>query len=214
MMYEREMLGGPAGNISARLDDETILLTPSGLFKQFLTPDQIIRITPQGEKIGPYTDANRDSEPTSEVPMHLAFYNNRPEIHGVVHAHPRHCIALSVAGLPIRPQVLTEGVLFLGNIATADFATPTTKELGDNVEKVIHDGDSVLLPYHGVIVGGTDLMAAYAKLEVLELCAQISTTVAAIGEEKPLPNEEIENILKLRADYGMDLPSDSKLLDK
>jgi len=213
MMYDREMLGGPAGNISARLDEETILLTPSKPFKQMLQPDEIIRINMQGQKVGPHTFANRDMRPTSEVPMHMAVYRSRPDVGGCVHGHPRHCIALTAAGRTIRPHVMTESVLFLGNIGTADYATPTTQELGDNVEQVVAQCDCVLLPYHGAIVAGRDVFDACSKLEVLELCAQINTTIASFGEEKPLANEHIEDILRLRQEMGMARESDSQLLE-
>ena len=213
IMYEREMLGGPAGNISARLDRETILLTPSKPFKQLLTPDDIIRLSPDGTKIGPHTDANRDLKPTSEVPMHLAFYNVRPDVGALVHGHPRHCVALTAAGKTIRPQVMTESMLFLGDIGVADYAMPTTAALGENVAKIAETRDCVLLPYHGVIVGGKDVYDAASRLEVLELCAQINADVAMLGGEVPLAERHIADILELRDRMGMARASDGNLLE-
>ena len=213
MMYGRELIGGPAGNISARLDEESFLLTPSLPFKQFLEPDQLITIDMTGRKIGPHTEANKDFQPTSEVPMHLAMYRVRPDVGGIVHGHPSHCVALTAAGKRIRPHVLTEAMLFLGDIGVADYATPTTRELGEAVAAVAVDHDCVILPYHGVIVGGKDVWAACAKLEVLEQAAQINCLVHQMGGEKPLAKEHVANMLALREKMGMQLPSDAKLLE-
>ncbi|MCP4378885.1 MAG: class II aldolase/adducin family protein [bacterium] len=212
MMYAREFIGGPAGNISARLDEDRFLLTPSTPFKQLLTPEQLIIIDSSGKKVGPHTDANRDLNPTSEVPMHLAAYHTRSDVGAVLHGHLSYCVALTAAGKTIRPQVMTEAMLFLGDIGVASYATPTTQELGDNVARVVVDHDCVILPYHGVIVASTDLWAAAAKMEVLEQAAQINCLVNQMGGEKPLDPEHIAGMLALRKKMGMDLPSDANLL--
>ena len=213
MMYAREFIGGPAGNISARLDEDRFLLTPSIPFKQLLEPEQLIIIDSTGEKVGPHTDVNRDLTPTSEVPMHLAAYKTRPDVGAVLHGHLSYCVAMTAAGKTIRPHVLTEGMLFLGDIGVADYATPTTQALGDNVAKVVVDHDCVILPYHGVIVASTDLWAAAAKMEVLEQTAQINCLVNQMGGEKPMPREHIAGMLALREKMGMNLPSDANLLE-
>ena len=95
MMYEKNLISGPAGNISARLDETTFLLTPSMPFKQFMTPDQLITVDLNGQKCGTETEANKNLKPTSEVPMHLEAYKLRPDINGIVHAHPAHICALT-----------------------------------------------------------------------------------------------------------------------
>ncbi len=116
MMYDKKLICGPAGNISARLDNGLFLITPSIFFKQKLTPDQLIIINEMGEKVGPETPVNRDLKPTSETVMHLQSYRLRPDVMGIVHAHPSHCVALTAAGKKVRSQVLTEAnVVFRRN---------------------------------------------------------------------------------------------------
>lgn len=212
MMYAKRFLCGPAGNISARIGSERILMTPSVFFKQKLTPEQLIVVNMQGEKVDPVTDANRDLNPTSELPMHLAAYRERPDVGGVVHAHPSYCVALTVAGKEIRSQVLTEAMLFLGKIGVAGYATPTTGELGEAVARVVRGHDCVVLPYHGVIVAGKDMWDAYAKLEVLEQAAEINCLVNRMGGEIPLAKEHVEEMMKLREEMGMKMPGDTELL--
>lgn len=212
MMYGKGFICGPAGNVSARLDAERILMTPSIFFKQLLTPEQLIVVDYQGKKIGPETDATRGLNPTSETWMHLAIYRERPDVTGVVHGHLTNCVALTVAGKEIRSQVLTESMLFCGKIGVAEYATPTTPELGEAVGRVVKSHDCVVLPYHGVIVAGKDLSDAYAKMEVLEQAAEINCLVQQMGGEVPLAQEHVKAMLELREKMGMSLPGDSELL--
>ncbi|MCP4362473.1 MAG: class II aldolase/adducin family protein, partial [Chloroflexi bacterium] len=94
-MYEKGFVLASDGNISARLGHGRILLTPSGLAKGHLDPDELIVINEAGKKIG----GPRHLHPTSETPMHLEAYRQRPDIQAVVHAHPPYAVALSIAGI-------------------------------------------------------------------------------------------------------------------
>src|SRR5215208_4209023 len=97
LMHQARYIDGGSGNISARLDSERILATPSGLAKGFLQPDQLIVLDMDGNKIGPGTEANRNLVPTTELLMHLECYRQRPDVFGVVHAHPSTAVALTIA---------------------------------------------------------------------------------------------------------------------
>src|SRR5579872_7506176 len=88
LMYQGRYIDGASGNISARLDAERILSTPSGVAKGFLQPEQLIITDLEGRKVGPVTNANHNLQPTSELLMHLECYRQRPDVQGVVHAHP------------------------------------------------------------------------------------------------------------------------------
>lgn len=173
LMYDRQLIGGPAGNVSVRFDDDLYLMTPSIAFKQFLTPDQVIFVNGQGEKVGPEMGANRNLNPTSETSLHLVVYAQRPDANSVVHAHPSHCVALTTAGVALRPQVLTEGMLFLGAVPTAEYGTPTKQELSDSISDLVRTHDAVLLQYHEAITLGTDIWKAYSRMEVLEQVAYV-----------------------------------------
>jgi|TARA_R110001606_G_scaffold239361_1_gene387398 L-fuculose-phosphate aldolase len=208
MMYDKKLICGPAGNISARLDNGLFLITPSIFFKQKLTPDQLIIINEMGEKVGSETPVNRDLKPTSETVMHLQSYRLRPDVMGIVHAHPSHCVALTAAGKKVRSQVLTEAMLFLGEIGVAEYAMPTSEQLGENVAVVIKKHDCVVLPYHGVIVAGRDMWDAYAKLEVMEQAAEICCLVESMGGEKPLATKHVEDIMTLRSAWGLSVPDE------
>lgn len=213
LMYDREYIGGPAGNVSVRFDDDLFLMTPSIHFKQFLSPDQIIFVDGKGEKVGEPTEANKNLKPTSETSMHLEIFKQRPDVNCVVHAHPSHCVALTTAGISLRPQVLNEGLLFVGSTPTAEYGTPTTTELSDAISDLVKTHDAVLLAYHGAITLGADIWKAYSRMEVLEQTAYIQILVNSLGGEVPLPRESLEKLVALRNKMGMGLSSDHELLD-
>lgn len=212
MLYQRGLIVGPSGNVSARLDEERILLTPGGLMKFGMKPDQMIIVDMSGNVLAPQTEANRGLKPSSELAMHLEVYRQRQDVGGVVHAHPSMVVALSDVGIPLRTTLLTEGMLFLGPVPTASYATPTTVELAQSISQLITEHDAVVLPYHGVIVAGHDVLNAFMKTEVIEQVAQIQVTVHRLGGERPLPRHHVEKMLELRKKYKHQLPGDEKLL--
>jgi transcriptional regulator with XRE-family HTH domain len=114
LMYDKGFIWASDGNVSARLSRNRILITPSGLHKGFLRPDQILLVNERGERLSATTAANRHLKPTSELPMHLEAYRRRPDIGAVVHAHPPITIALSIAGISMAHCLLPETIVFLG----------------------------------------------------------------------------------------------------
>ena len=128
LMYERGLVVGIDGNVSARLDEDHVLCTPSGLCKGMMAPEQLIVVDMEGHKVESGTTASRDLRPTSEVPMHLEVYRQRPDIDGVVHAHPPITVALSIAGVSLADCMLPEVIVNLGLVPTTEYATPASEE--------------------------------------------------------------------------------------
>ena len=107
-----------AGNTRARLDDERLLTTPKGVSKGFMTPDMLVVTDLEGQKL------SGERDPSSELLMHLAVYERRPDITAVVHAHPPVATGFAVAGIPLDRAVLAEVITTLGSIPIADYGTP------------------------------------------------------------------------------------------
>ncbi|MCI0398933.1 MAG: class II aldolase/adducin family protein, partial [Chloroflexi bacterium] len=101
LMYDKGLVAASDGNISARLGPGRILITPSGLHKGLMAPEQLLVVDEDGRPVGPGLAASRRLKPTSEMPMHLEAYRQRPDVGAVVHAHPPITIALSIAGIPL-----------------------------------------------------------------------------------------------------------------
>src|SRR5262245_44353134 len=116
-LFARGYVASNDGNISVRLDAGRIMTTPKSVSKGFMTPDMMVIVDPTGKKLSGERDAS------SELKMHLAVYELRPDVHAVVHAHPPIATGFAVAGIPLDRAVLAEVITTLGSIPIADYAT-------------------------------------------------------------------------------------------
>jgi L-fuculose-phosphate aldolase len=146
-------------------------------------------------------------EPSSELLMHLAVYETRPDIRAVVHAHPPVATGFAVAGIPLDRAVLAEVVTTLGSIPIADYGTPSTSELADAVRRYVSAHDGLLLANHGALTAAGDLFGAYFKMETIEHFARISLVARLLGRERVLSREEVLRLQGLRGMYGIASPA-------
>jgi L-fuculose-phosphate aldolase len=139
--------------------------------------------------------------------MHLEVYRQRPDARAVVHAHPPIATGFAVAGIPLDRAVLAEVVTTLGSVPIADYATPSTKELPEAVRRYVKAHDGMLLANHGALTLGTDLFAAYYKMETIEHFAHISLVARLLGGERLLSRQEVDRLQGLRGMYGIASPA-------
>jgi L-fuculose-phosphate aldolase len=184
LCYERHLLVAMDGNLSALLPDGNILCTKAGCHKGFLTDDDLVVIDRSGRKL------RGQGNPTSEMAMHLACYDERPDIRAVIHTHPPISIAFTIAGVSMARCVLPEVVLTLGTVPTIDYATTGTKSLADGIRTYVRDHDAVLMDRHGAVCVGKDLLTAFCNLETMEHTALITKTARDLGGVKELPADE------------------------
>ena len=189
------------GNISVRLSADRLLMTPKGVCKGFLTPDMLCITDLDGRKI------QGERAPSSEILMHLEVYRQRKDVQAVVHAHPPTATGFAVAGIPLTRPVLAEVLTTLGSIPIAEYATPSTQELPDAVRKYIKAHDGMLLANHGALTVGSDLFAAYFKMETVEHFAKISLVARLLGRENLIAREEVLRLQDLRGTYGIKAPA-------
>ena len=200
-LYLRGFVASNDGNISCRLDDRRLITTPKSVSKGFMTPDMMVVVDYEGRKLAGDRDAS------SELPMHLEIYRNRPDVNAVVHAHPPIATGFAVAGIPLTRAVLAEVVTTLGSIPIAEYATPSTRELPEAVRKYIKAHDGMLLANHGALTVGADLYGAYYKMETIEHFAKISLVARLLGRENLLSREEVMRLQELRGSYGIQAPA-------
>jgi L-fuculose-phosphate aldolase len=200
-LYARGYTASNDGNISARLDDRRLLMTPKSVCKGFMTPDMMCMTDLEGRKL------QGDRDPSSEMLMHLEVYRQRSDVQAVVHAHPPTATGFAVAGIPLDRAVLAEVLTTLGSIPIAEYATPSTKELPEAVRKYIKAHDGMLLANHGALTVGADLYGAYYKMETIEHFAKISLVARMLGRENLLSREEVMRLQELRGTYGIKAPA-------
>lgn len=206
LMYDKNLICAIDGNISARLDGERLLITPSGLPKGLLTADQLLIVDLDG-----CVSAGQPAglKPTSELPMHLEAYRRRPDIQAVVHAHPPLAVALTIAGIPQSLNILPEVLLMVGRIPTAPYALPSSEENAAAIRTLIRDHDALMLARHGSLTVGNSPMHAFLRLESVEQNARILFSLAQLGGGDPLAAGteldagEVERLMRLREKMGL-----------
>lgn len=202
LMQRNGYVDGAGGNISARLDTEHILTTPSGVAKGFMTPDQLVVVDLKGKVVG--ESGQQRSRPTSELVMHLECYRQRPDIGGVVHAHPPTAVALSIAGYGFTDVLLPEVILLMGTIATLPYATPASDENRQAIGQAIQMGDALILTAHGSLTVAKRLWDAYLRLENLEHSAKIIYMVQQLGGAKStLDATQLAHLIDIREKLGL-----------
>ncbi|MCR4425590.1 MAG: class II aldolase/adducin family protein [Firmicutes bacterium] len=192
-LYAKDFVAANDGNISARITEDELLITPTGVSKGFMSPDQIIKVNLKGEVLSGFM------KPTTEMKMHLAVYRLRPGIRAVVHAHPPTATGFAVAGVGFDRITLPEVVFNLGKIGLSEYATPTTEQVPAAVAKKICECDAMLLANHGALTVGTDLFDAYYKMETLEAVAKISLVAKLLGNENALTDAQQKELFEIRS---------------
>src|SRR5947207_11106776 len=200
-LYARGYTASNDGNISARLDGGRLLMTPKSVCKGFMTAEMMVVTDLDGKKLA------GDRDPSSEMQMHLEVYRQRADAQAVVHAHPPIATGFAVAGIPLDRAVLAEVVTTLGSVPIADYATPSTKELPEAVRKYVKSHDGMLLANHGALTLGSDLFAAYYKMETIEHFAKISLVARLLGGERLLSRPEVVRLQGLRGMHGIAAPA-------
>jgi L-fuculose-phosphate aldolase len=206
LLHQRGYIAATDGNLSVRLDNETILSTPTSMSKGMLEPEDLVVVDMKGKRV------MGRRQVSSEIGMHLLIYSLRPDTHGIVHAHPPTATGYAAAGLPLNQALISEIVLSLGCIPLARYGTPGTPELVETLHPLVPQYDAILLANHGVVTYGEDLTRAYMKMETVEHFAQIALVTHLLGRQQLLTQDEVSKLIDARQRYGItgpakDLPS-------
>ncbi len=186
------------GNTSIRIGPNTVICTPTGMSKGYLTTDQLIKIDMDGNKI------SGELEPSSEVKMHLDIYKSKENVGAVVHAHPPFSTGFAVAGIALDECVMPEIIISLGSIPLTRFGTPSTTEIPDNIRPYLKEHDVFLLENHGALSIGKDVYQAYYRMESLELFAKINLVARMLGNVNIIGEDNVRKMIGLRENFGLE----------
>src|SRR5215469_13174736 len=195
-LHERGFIAACDGNLSVRMDDDRVLVTPTGMSKGGMRSADLVIVDMEGQRV------KGRREMTSEIGMHLLIYRMRPDVRGIVHAHPPTATGFAAAGLALNQPLVCEVVIGLGQIPLAPYGTPGTPELAQTLEPLVPDYDALLMSNHGVVAYGANLDQAYMKMETVEHFAKISLVTHLLGRQQPLGEAELEKLIVARAKYG------------
>ena len=192
-LWERGLVAGQDGNVSVRLRDGRILVTPAGLSKVDVEPADLVELAPDGTKLAGAREAS------SEVLMHLRIYARRADVMAVVHAHPPTATGFGVAGEGLMAAVLPEIIFQTGRVPLLPYATPGTSDLADRFEPYLAEHDAFLLANHGATTCGPSLLLAHQRMESLEHAARILLTARLLGRVNELTVEQVQVLEQARA---------------
>lgn len=175
------------GNISMRLGSDRIVITPSGMCKGRLEPEDLLIVDLDGRLVK--ADSRRKRKASSETLMHLEAYRQRANIRAVIHAHPSNATALTVAGIPFPVDILPEVLEGLGPVPTTRFAMPSADDNARAISEFVKEHNAILIRNHGAITFGANLEEALTHLERLESVAKTVVTAHLLGKVNHLPDE-------------------------
>jgi L-fuculose-phosphate aldolase len=187
-MLETGITAGTSGNVSARLDDGRIVITPSSVPYPQMTPADLVVLDPHGKQVAGLRT------PSSERQLHLACYRAFAEIGAVLHSHPTYATMFACARKPV-PPVIDEAVVFVGGaVPVADYAVSGSAEVGANAVRVLGGVGSALLAGHGLVTIAATPEKALHQAGVVEHCAHVAWGAAALGGYVPLPERTLDEL--------------------
>lgn len=188
-LYDQGLVKGSGGNLSIRLEDNTVLMTPTGWFLGHMTEECISKIDMDGNLVD-------GEKPTKEVPLHLAVYQERPNVRAVCHTHSIYATAYasSVDDGTVMPVYVPSLAAKVGPVLVTAFAFPGSDELGENVRAGIRGSNGTLLSNHGVVAVGKDMSAAVSVANEIENNAMLHFISGQSA--KVIPHESVEKLYK------------------
>jgi L-fuculose-phosphate aldolase len=186
---------GTSGNVSVRVD-EGLLITPSGMTYPSLAPEDIVLMDLEGQ-------ASSHRLPSSEWRFHVDIYQQRNDVHAIVHTHSVYATALACLEKSIPAFHYMVAMAGGKDIRCAPYATYGTQALSDFALKALEDRKACLLGHHGVIATGADLARAFALASEIETLSQQYLAALSIGEPAILSDAEMELVAEKFANYGL-----------
>lgn len=187
------------GNLSVRVDDNLILITPTKTPKRFMTDDDICAVNLDGDTVY----APNGKKPTGETPFHVRIMKMRPDVKAIVHAHPPVLTGFAIANTDILSKpILPEPIIEVGPILNVKYATPLSDELSENFDKVIKKSNGFIMENHGALICSTiDITDAVEQMQMVEAMAQSVVVAKCMGNIEILSENyvnELENVIKIR----------------
>ena len=195
MLYRLGFMPGTSGNLSVRLDDRRLLVTPTGVSKFLLKSADMVIVDLQGRQLDGYRKV------TSEISMHVAVYRYRDDVTAVIHSHPPIATAFACVGRGLDEMLCQEAVMTLGAVPLATYATTGTDEVAASLVPFIPDHDAILMANHGAVSYGSTLLQAFQKMEIVEHLAQIALVAHQLGAPRILKHEQVKQLRDAKTRY-------------
>jgi L-fuculose-phosphate aldolase len=179
-LLRRGLVSGTWGNVSYRVDDDFMVITPSGRDYETLTPGDMVLVNIQD------LSYEGNIKPSSESGLHAEIFKNRKEIWAVIHTHSQNVCTVAATHREI-PPLLDDMVQIIGpSVRVSDYALSGTGKLTKNVMKALSGRNAALLANHGAVCIGRDMQEAFLACEILEKSCHTFIETEMIGGGVPL----------------------------
>jgi len=189
-LYKQGLTTTSGGNISLKINDDIILITPSATDKGRMKWEEVGIISPAGNNFTPSLKLS------IETGMHLAIYR-RKKCRAIIHAHPVFATTFTALKEKIDTTLTAEASVILGEPLFVPYEIMGSGELAEKVAEYIEKSDILLLENHGVLAVGETLLQAFDKIEVLENAARMSVIARIMGKKKPLSKWRVEELKQM-----------------
>ena len=190
-LYRQGLTTTSGGNISLKVSDDIIVITPSATDKGRMKWREVGIMSLEGDNLTP------ELKPSIEHEMHLSIYRKKNDITAIVHAHPLFASAFTAMKCTIDTNLTAEAKAVCGNPCMVPYALMGTEELASLASDCILKSDILLLENHGILATGSSLLHAFDKLEVLENAARMTMIVDMAGRKKPLKKSRIKELERI-----------------
>jgi len=185
-MITTGLVEGTSGNVSARLPDGNVVMTPSSVAYESMTLEDLVVCTLEGEVL----EGKRP--PTSEKALHLCCLRKYPNIGAVMHSHAMFCTMFAITHQPI-PCVIEEFDVYVGgDVEVANYEMTGSDELGEEAARHLDDRGAVLIANHGLLAVGKNPSDVLKVSQLVERTAQIVWGARLLGDIVPLPKATLE----------------------
>ncbi len=191
-LYDKGFVVANDGNISVKLDEDHILITPTGISKGGMMAASLIVIDMAGNVV------SGSQKPSSEAKMHLEIYRRRRDVNAVVHAHPPLATAFAAARKPLDKPIIGEFIVTVGKVPVAPYALTGTAKVVQSIRPYLAEHNALLLANHGLVTWGKDLRQAFFRHESVEHYAKILLYSRQIGGAVELDRSQIDDLVALR----------------
>lgn len=190
-LYRQGLTTTSGGNISLKISDSAILITPSATDKGRMKWREIGIMSLLGENHTP------DLKPSIEAALHLGIYKKNSEVSAIVHAHPVFATSFTAMKNTINTSLTAEARAICGEPVFVPYALMGSPDLAEITADHALTADVLLLENHGILTTGKNLLSAFDKLEVLECAAKMTLIVDIAGRKRNLSPARLREIERL-----------------
>jgi L-fuculose-phosphate aldolase len=179
------------GNLSLKLENDLLLITPTTMDKGKITADDLVFIDLDGKIV------EGKKQPTGETHIYLKFFKSRPDVKSIIHCHPPYTSVFAVtkeANILMRPT-LPETCVEVGPVPLVPYGEPLTEELANNFNPFMQKYNAFLMESHGIlIVRPEGIIRTMNLVEILEATSITLLNALKIGKIRELSKQDVVNL--------------------